>query len=153
MVYPSTDETVEAVRGYIVPNQLGAICPEGTVDTENLLGGTPGGFRMIPDGVENVSIEDVDGDGPFAGARPKGGGGGIADDWEVLSVIGESGVLRIDPTTDSVCEGVEMGRGGGIGPMGSEGCTIGWGSYGKWHAYGLPSGVGVGEGDGSDAVG
>ena len=69
--------------------------------------------------MENVSIEDVDGDGPFAGVRPNAGGGGTADDdWEVRSVIGESEVLRIDPTTDSVCEGDIVG---GTGLRGGEG--------------------------------
>ena len=57
------------------------------------------------EGVENVSIEDVDGDGPFVGVRPNTGGGGMVDNGEVLSVIGDNDVLRIDPTTDSVCEG------------------------------------------------
>ena len=42
------------------------------------------------EGVENVSIEDDDGDGPFAGVRPNDGGGGTVDDEEVLSVIGVS---------------------------------------------------------------
>ncbi len=80
MVYPSTDDMVEEDRGYTIPNQCGAVCPEGAVDTENLLCGTAGGIRVTPEGVENVSIEDVDGDGPFAGVRPKAGGGGTADD-------------------------------------------------------------------------
>ena len=38
--------------------------------------------------VENMSIEDYDGDGPFADVRPNDGGGGTVDDGEVLSVIG-----------------------------------------------------------------
>ena len=42
------------------------------------------------EGVENVSIEDDDGDGPFADVRPNDGGGGTVDDGEVLSVIGVS---------------------------------------------------------------
>ena len=41
------------------------------------------------EGVENVWIEDVDGNGPFAGVAECRG-------WDVL---------RKDPTTDSVCEG------------------------------------------------
>jgi hypothetical protein len=57
--------------------------------------------------------------------RPKGGGGGTADDWEVLSVIGESGVLRIDPTTDSVCEGDLVGGVAGTGVRGGEGRNVG----------------------------
>ena len=72
-------------------NHCGGIC-EGTTDsdrgavvTKNLLCGTPGGFRMTREGVENVSNDEVDGDGPFAGVRPKAGGEGTADDWDVLS--------------------------------------------------------------------
>ena len=34
------------------------------------------------EGVENVSIEDDDGDGPFADVRPNDGGGGTVDDGE-----------------------------------------------------------------------
>ncbi len=56
--------------------------------------------------------------------RPKAGGGGTADDREVLSVIGESDALHIDPTTDSVCEGDEVGHGSGTVPGSGEGCTI-----------------------------
>ena len=67
------------------------------------------------EGVENVSIEDVDGDGPFAGVWPNARGGGTVDDGEVLSVIGDNDVLRIDPTTDSVCEGDCTGLRGGEG--------------------------------------
>ena len=67
------------------------------------------------EGVENVSIDDVDGDGPFAGVRPNAGGGGTVDDGEVLSVIGDNGALRKDPTTDSVCEGDCTGLRGGEG--------------------------------------
>jgi hypothetical protein len=55
--------------------------------------------------VNVLSIEDADGEGPFAGVWPNAGGGGAADDGDVLSVIGESDVLCVDPTTDSVCEG------------------------------------------------
>ena len=67
------------------------------------------------EGVENVSIEDVDGDGPFAGVQPNAGGDGTVDDGEVLSVIGDNDVLRKDPTTDSVCEGDSTGLRGGEG--------------------------------------
>jgi hypothetical protein len=77
---------------------------------------------MTREGVENVSIEDVDGDGQFAGVRPNAGGGGTVDYGEVLSVIGESEVLRIDLTTDSVCEG---GAEGGTGLIGGGGRKIG----------------------------
>lgn len=115
--------TVDAVgvgegRGYTIPNQFGGICPGGTtsdrgaVDTENLLCGTAGGFKMTREGVENVSIEDVDGDGPFAGVRPKAGGVGTADDGEVLSEIGESDLLGIDDSVEGdIVEGI---RGTGL---------------------------------------
>ena len=71
------------------------------------------------EGVENVSIEDVDGDGPFAGVWPNARGGGTVDDREVLSVIEDNNVLRIDLTTDSVCKGDCTGLRGG------EGCKVG----------------------------
>ena len=102
-------------------NRCGGICEgatdsdHGAVDTERLLGRKPGGFRTTREGVENVSIYDGDGDGPFAGLRLKADGGGTADDWDVLSVIGESDVLRIDQTTDSVCEGEKVRGNAGTG--------------------------------------
>ena len=65
--------------------------------------------------MENVSIEDVDGEGLFAGVRPTAEGGGTIDDGEVLSVIGDNDVLRKDPTTDSFCEGEGAGLRGGEG--------------------------------------
>jgi hypothetical protein len=68
-----------------------------------------GGFRTTQNGVENVSIEDVDGEGPFAGVRPNASGGGIADEGEDLSVIVESRPLCMNPTTVSVCEGDIVG--------------------------------------------
>ena len=58
-------------------NQFGRICEgptdsdRGAVDMEKMLCGTPRGFRTTREGVENVSIDDVDGDGPFAGLGPK----------------------------------------------------------------------------------
>ena len=54
-----------------------------------------------PEGVEKVSIVDVDGEGPLGGMEPKGGSEGTAGEGVRLSVIGESWVQRIDPTTDS----------------------------------------------------
>ena len=57
------------------------------------------------DGIEKVSIEDVDDDSLFVGVWPNAGVGGTVDDGEVLSVIGDKDVLCKDPTTDSVCEG------------------------------------------------
>jgi hypothetical protein len=117
------------------------------VDTENLLMG--GWFTMTREGVENVSIEDVDGDGPFAGVRPKAGGGGTADDGEVLSVIGERDVLRIE---DSVWEGDMVVRGTGLIGGGGEGRKVGGDNMGglKPNGYGVLSRLGR---DGSDAVG
>ena len=112
-------------------NHCGGTCEGATesdraaVDTENLLGGTPGGFRTTREGVENVSVDEVAGDGPFAGVRPKAGGVGTADDWDVLSVIGDSEVLRIDPMTDSVCEGDNVRGEAGTGLRGGEGCKVG----------------------------
>ena len=97
----------------------------GAVDTENLLDGTTGGFRTTREGVEIVSVDDVDGDGPLAGVRPKAGGGGTAHDWDVLSMRGERDVLRIDPTTDSVYEGDKVGGDAGTGLRGGEGCRVG----------------------------
>lgn len=66
-----------------------------------------------------LSIEDVDGEGPFAGLGPNAGGGGTTDDGDVLS-IREGDVLRVDPTTDSVCEGDIVGAEGGTGLIGGE---------------------------------
>ena len=43
--------------------------------------------------MKNLSIEDVDGDGPFAGVRPNAGGGDTVEDGEVLSVMGNNDVL------------------------------------------------------------
>ena len=40
-------------------------------------------------------------------------------------MIGESGVLRIDPTTDSVCEGDKVGGVAGTGVRGGEGRKVG----------------------------
>ena len=67
------------------------------------------------EGVENGSIEDVVGDGPFAGVRPNAG--------EVLSVMGDNGILRKDPTTDSVCEGDSTWLRGGEGDIKSVAAT------------------------------
>jgi len=150
-------------------NQFGGICPDcatdsdrGAVDTENLLGGTLGGFRMTRVGVENVSTEDVDGEGPFVGVRPNAGGGGTAEDGEVLSVIGESDVLRIDPTTDSVCGEAKVGGERGTGVRGGEGRKLGGEMVddraglmnGLGHPYWPLIGTGLHGGrDGSDTVG
>jgi hypothetical protein len=69
-------------------NQFGDTWPDcatgpdrGAVGTGKRLYGTLGRFMTTQEGVGNVSIEDVDGDGPFAGVRPNAGGGG-ADDGE-----------------------------------------------------------------------
>src|ERR1700761_6105000 len=97
----------------------------GAAETENLLGGTPGGFRTTREGVENVSVDDVDGDGPFAGVPPKAGSRGTADDWDVLSVRSDNVVPRIDSTTDSVCKGNKVCGDVGTGPRRGEGCKVG----------------------------
>jgi hypothetical protein len=76
---------------------------------------------MTQEGVENVSIEDVDGEGPLAGVRPNAGGGGTADDGDVLLVIVDSRLLCIDPTIDAVWEGDIVGAEGGTGPIGGVG--------------------------------
>ena len=55
--------------------------------------------------------------------RLKAGGGGTADDRDVLSVIGEGDALRIDPTTDSVCEAEKVRGDAGTGLRGGEGCN------------------------------
>ena len=67
------------------------------------------------EGIENVLIEDVDGDGLFTGMQLNTGGDGTVDDGEVLSVIEDNNVLCKDPTTDSVCEGDSTGLRGGEG--------------------------------------
>lgn len=51
--------------------------------------GTFGGFTATQEGVENVLIADVDGDGPFAGVQRNAGGVSIADDGDVLLAIEE----------------------------------------------------------------
>jgi hypothetical protein len=71
--------------------------------------------------MENVSIEDVNVDGPSGGVRPKAGDEGIADDGGVDSVIGANDILRIDPTTDFVCEGDIVSTKGSTGRRGGEG--------------------------------
>jgi hypothetical protein len=71
-------------------NQFGGTWPDcatatdsdrGAVGTGKRLWGTLGGFKTTREVVENVSIENVYGDGPFAGVRPNAGGRG-ADDGE-----------------------------------------------------------------------
>lgn len=54
-----------------------------------------------PEGVEIVSIVDVDGDGPPRGLQPNAGSGGTAGEGVRLSLMGESWVRRKEPTTDS----------------------------------------------------
>jgi hypothetical protein len=55
--------------------------------------------------VNVLSIEDANSEGPFTGMQPNAGGRWAADNRDVLLVIGESNVLHVDPTTDSVCKG------------------------------------------------
>ena len=80
---------------------------------------------MKREGVECVSVDDVNGGGPFAGVRAEAGGVGNADDWNILWVIGESEVPCIDSMTDSTCKG-DKGRGvAGAGLRGGKGCEVG----------------------------
>jgi hypothetical protein len=96
---------------------------------------------MTREGVEDISIEDVDGDGPFAGVRPKARGRGTVDDGKVRSVVGESVLLRIDTVTDSVYGGDIAGADGGTKLIGGKGLKVGRDnvggpglrSYGTWH--------------------
>ena len=65
--------------------------------------GTLRGGAIGPEGVEIVSIVEVDGDGPPSGVRPNAG---IEIEWTAgeevrLSLIGESWVRCKEPTTDS----------------------------------------------------
>jgi hypothetical protein len=70
---------------------LGTIKSRGTLRDGMRPGrGTPGGPTLMPEGVENVSIVDVDGDGPLSGVRPKAGSEGISGEGVRLSVIVES---------------------------------------------------------------
>jgi hypothetical protein len=113
-----------------------------------------GAFVMTRGGVETVPIEDVDGDGPFAGVRPKAGGGGTADDGEVLSVIGERDLLHKEESVrvGDIVDGLST-----LGPRGDEGRKVEGDMVGglKWngmrHSYGLLSRLG--RVDGSDDVG
>ncbi len=69
---------------------------------------------MTRSGVENVAMDEVDGDGPLVFVRPNAGG--TAEDGDVRSLIGESGVLRRDSMHEPDCEGgdvAESTRGGG----------------------------------------
>lgn len=70
---------------------LGTIKSRGTLrDVMKLGRGAPGGPTLGPEGVENVSIVDVDGEGPLSDTRPKAGSEGISGDGVLLSVIVES---------------------------------------------------------------
>jgi len=60
-----------------------------------------GGGAIWPEGVESVSIVNVDGDGPPRGVQPNAGSGGTAGEGVRLSLIVESWVRRKEPTTDS----------------------------------------------------
>jgi len=103
---PSKDDALEnGSLGYLVSIHIGSL---GTTNSDcTLEGGTrpfrdaPGGPMIGPEGVEKVSIVDVDGEGPLGGMEPKAGSGGTAGEGVRLSVIGESCVQRIDSTTDS----------------------------------------------------
>jgi len=70
------------------------------------------GGGIGPEGVEIVSIVDVDGDGLPRGVQPNAGSGGTAGEGVRLSLIGESWARRKEPTTnstDAVWQGVEAG--------------------------------------------
>jgi hypothetical protein len=84
----------DGTLGYIMSNKA---CRIGS-----LACGTLGGGAIGPEGVENVSVGDVDGDGLPRGVRPKAGSGGNPGEGVRLSVMGESRVWRKEPTTDSV---------------------------------------------------
>ncbi|KAI0296505.1 hypothetical protein B0F90DRAFT_1033470 [Multifurca ochricompacta] len=120
---PSSDDGLDdGSLGYIVPCQACGIGPLGTINS----GRGTGGFTIRPEGVENVSIEDVDGDDPLGGVRPKDGMVRTPDEGVRHSVIVERWVRRIDPTTDSVSDGAGCGdvtAGGTCGGsmMGTEG--------------------------------
>lgn len=87
---------------FIMSNKDCCIGSLGTARSDRTLacGGLRGG-AIWPEGVEIVSIVDVDGDGPPRGVQPNAGNGGTAGDGVRLSLIGESWVRRKEPTTDS----------------------------------------------------
>jgi len=111
------DDALEDVSlGYIMSIQVCRVGSLGTIKSRGTLKdvirpgrGAPGGPTFRAEGVENVSIDDVDGDGPLSDVRPKGGSDGTGGEGVVLSVIRESCVWHMEPTTDSVREGVEAG--------------------------------------------
>lgn len=100
------DALDEVSLGYITSIQVCRVGSLGTIKSPGTLRDVikpgRGAPTFRPEGVENVSVVDVDGDGPLSGVRPKAGSGGIAGEGVRLSVIGESWVRRIEPTTDSV---------------------------------------------------
>jgi len=70
---------------------LGTIKSRGTLrDVIKPGRGAPGGPTLRPEGVENVSIADVDGEGPLSDARPKAGSEAISGEGVLLSVMVES---------------------------------------------------------------
>jgi hypothetical protein len=103
--------------GYIMSIQVWRVGSLGSPKSRGILrdviwpgrGASEGPPTIRPDGVEKVSIVDVDGDDPLSGVRPKAGREGIAGEDVRLSVMGESREWCMEPTTDSVWVGVEAG--------------------------------------------
>jgi hypothetical protein len=103
------DGSMDGTLGYIMSRKACRIGSLGTTKSDRSLKVVPrlgcttlGGTAIGPEGVENVSVGDVDGDGLPRCVRPKAGSGGNPGEGVRLSVIGESRVWRKEPTTDSV---------------------------------------------------
>jgi len=102
------DGSMDGTLGYIMSRKACRIGSLGTTESDRSLKVVPrlacatlGEAAIGPEGVENVSVGDVDGDAT-RGVRPKAGSGGNSGEGVRLSVIGESRVWRKEPTTDSV---------------------------------------------------
>jgi hypothetical protein len=105
---PSKEDALEdGTDGYIISRKACRVGSLGTTESDRILGFVPRlacralGRGAGPGGVENVSIVDVDGDGPLKGVRPKAGSGCVGEGVR-LSLIGESWVRCMEPITDSV---------------------------------------------------
>jgi hypothetical protein len=145
---PSIDGAVdEGPLGYIILSQFCGIWLSATNGSDRTLevGTRParsalGGPTVKPEGVENVSIVEVGGDEPFGRVPRKDGGEGTIGDSEGvrLSVIVERWVRRMDPTTDSVCEGgVGTRQGGATVRARWGGSTIGIERGPEWRSNGM----------------